>query len=132
MRSLHTGMLWRIRLNQSRGKRERRAVKDTDPLRLAQITTAGILWATGDVTPWVSSRGWWTVHGMLTDAGCLLLRMLLLRQEGLRLRDVFGLTRTNWGTQHRLRAAGARHIIADYEGMDGFGARMLFGSYVTP
>lgn len=34
--------------------------------------------------------------------------------------------------EDRLRAAGAQHIIMDYEGMDGVTARTLFGSYVTP
>lgn len=68
---------------------------------LAQVATAGILWATGDPTPWESSRGWWTVYGTLTDAGCLVLLVLLLRREGLRLRDAFGLTRTNLGPQLR-------------------------------
>lgn len=68
---------------------------------LAQVTTAGVLWSTGDPTPWESSRGWWTVYGTLTDTGCLILLVLLLRREGLRLRDVFGLTRTNLGPQLR-------------------------------
>ena len=68
---------------------------------LAQTVTAAILWSTGDPTPWESSRGWWTVYGTLTDAGCLGLLVLLLRREGLRLRDVFGLTRTNLGPQLR-------------------------------
>lgn len=68
---------------------------------LAQAVTAAILWPTGDLTPWESSRGWWTVYGTLTDAGCLGLLVLLLRREGLRLRDIFGLTRTNLGPQLR-------------------------------
>lgn len=68
---------------------------------LAQMTAVCILWSPGDVTPWESSRGWWTVYGTLTDAGCLLLLVLLLRREGLRLRDIFGLTRTNLGPQLR-------------------------------
>lgn len=68
---------------------------------LAQMTTAWILWSTGDPTPWESSRGWWTVYGTLTDAGYLLLLVLLLRREELRLRDVFGLTRINLDPQLR-------------------------------
>lgn len=68
---------------------------------LAQAFTAGILWSSGDPAPWESSRGWWTVYGTLTDAGCLGLLVVLLRREGLRLRDVFGLTRTNLGPQLR-------------------------------
>jgi membrane protease YdiL (CAAX protease family) len=68
---------------------------------LAQAFTALVLWSTGDPAPWESSRGWWTVYGTLTDAGCLIMLVVLLRREGLRLRDVFGLTRTNLGPQLR-------------------------------
>lgn len=77
---------------------------------LSQTTTAWILWSTGDVTPWESSRGWWTVYGTLTDAGCLLLLVLLLRREGLRLRDVFGLTRINLGPQLRAIPEGMVYL----------------------
>ena len=68
---------------------------------LAQALTAGLLWSTGDPAPWESSQGWWTVYGTLADAGCLGLLVVLLRREGLRLRDVFGLTRTDLGPQLR-------------------------------
>lgn len=62
---------------------------------LSQAITATILWVSGDPAPWVSSRSWWMVYGTLTDIGCLCLLVLLLRREGLRLRDMSGITRAN-------------------------------------
>jgi membrane protease YdiL (CAAX protease family) len=55
---------------------------------VAQATTALVLWIAGDTTPWVSSAGWWTVYGTLTDILCLLALVWALRIEGRRLRDL--------------------------------------------
>ena len=68
---------------------------------LSQAVAAGVLGLAGDPTPWESSQRWWMVYGTLADLGCLGLLVLLTRREGLRLRDLFGVTRQNLPRQFR-------------------------------
>ncbi len=41
----------------------------------------------------VAMRNWWTVYGTLVDLGCLALILRLTRREGIRLRDLIGLSK---------------------------------------
>ena len=56
---------------------------------LAQTATAGVLHLRGVERPFVAAADWFTVHGTLVDLGSMVLLAVLLRREGLRLRDLF-------------------------------------------
>ncbi|MCU1505130.1 MAG: hypothetical protein JWP05_99 [Microbacteriaceae bacterium] len=70
---------------------------------LSQSITCLILVAAGNPRAWEASYGWWTVYGTFTDVCCIILLVVLLRREGLGLRDAFGITRAN--SWQQLRAA---------------------------
>jgi len=50
-----------------------------------------ILIAVNIKTPTLAATSWWTVYGTLVDFGCLLTIYILLRREGLRIRDLLSL-----------------------------------------
>ncbi len=60
---------------------------------LMQLLTAGLLMLQGVASPWVEAGRWLTVYGTGVDLGCILILALLLRREGLRVRDLIGWTR---------------------------------------
>lgn len=55
----------------------------------AQGGTALVLWSQGAAAPYLEAGKWFTVHGTLVDVGSLALLWVLLRREGLTLRDLF-------------------------------------------
>lgn len=55
---------------------------------LGQAMVAGIFWAQGDPTPWLSSVPYWNVFGTFADIGCILLLFFLLKREGHQIIDL--------------------------------------------
>lgn len=56
----------------------------------AQTLVAGIYLAARHDSPWRSAAAWWVVDGTLVDIGCLWVLSILIRREGLRLKDILG------------------------------------------
>jgi len=53
-----------------------------------------ILIAVNIKTPALAATSWWTVYGTLVDFGCLLTIYILVRREGLRIRDLLSFDKT--------------------------------------
>jgi hypothetical protein len=63
----------------------------------AQGVAAGIFALRGSATPWRDAEPWLPVYGTVIDAGCLALLWRLTRREGIRLFDLVGFERTQFG-----------------------------------
>lgn len=58
---------------------------------IAQGVTAAVFYAQGSPDPWHDAASWWVVYSTLTDILTLLALGLLVKYEGIRLIDLFGL-----------------------------------------
>jgi uncharacterized protein len=55
-----------------------------------------ILIAVKNKTPALAATSWWTVYGTLVDIGCLITIFILVRREGLRIRDLLSFDKSKF------------------------------------
>lgn len=96
---------------------------------LVQALVAGLFLAQGHPTPWQAAAPWWTVYGTLIDLGSLLCLTWLIRQEGIRLVDLFGFERSALGWDFAL-AVGLTVLYLVLGGVGGAVLTQIF--YGTP
>ena len=64
---------------------------------IAQTLIAGLYLVAHYDLPWQSAAAWWVVDGTLVDLGCLWIISVLIRREGLRLKNILGFQRKRIG-----------------------------------
>jgi hypothetical protein len=64
---------------------------------VAQAIVAFIYLLRRNPSPWQAATPLWSVYGTLVDIGCLALMVWFTRGEGIRLHDLVGRIRLQWG-----------------------------------
>jgi membrane protease YdiL (CAAX protease family) len=98
---------------------------------LAQALVAGLFRRRGRPDSWNAAAAWWMVHSTLADLGCLFVLHLLLRREGLALRDQLGFNRRRPGSDVKTGLVGVA-VAGVAGGVSTALSRPFYGSDVPP